>query len=236
MTHKIQVFFGILLSLFIFSSCMDDDDVQPTAYGDVIVKTIIRNDSVVYGINFFTYSYTQMESVTANRYGETEKVILDSLDYRYTFSYTPKDSEYSAVKPQKGTFIFNAIFHDNILYTASDYLDSTFLSPPVIKKLSFNIEEEQFKVEWQQISNADAYRVMLIDDDNDVAFQSELLYPTVTQLLIEANSSGWLNGKHPSSNKVFKVVISAYLYETIASSFDLQSISINDTSSVTWMP
>lgn len=235
MAHKIHILSGILLSLLLFSSCFENEDVKPTAYGDVIAKSIIRNDTVVYGINYFVYSYTQMDSATVNRYGEDNKVTLDSLEYRYTFSFMPEYSDYSAVKPQKGNFVFNVAFKDNESYTATDYLDSIFLNPPSIKKLSFDNETEQFKIEWQSDSKADSYRVILVDDKNEIAFQSELLYPSVTYLMIEANSAGWLKDKHPEKGKVFKVVLSAYLYESMASSFDLQSISINDTASVSWM-
>lgn len=236
MTHKIQVIFTTLFALFFLSACLENEEVQPTGYGDVVVKTIIRNDTVVYGINYFAYSYSQMDSVTVNRNDETQKITLDSLDFRYTFAFTPKYSEYTAVKPQKGSFIFNASFNNNQSDTFTDFLDSTFLSPPIIKKITFNVEEEQFKVEWQKDSKADTYRVILVDDKNEIAFQSELLHPSTTFLLIEANSAGWLKNKLPSSNQVFKVAISAFLYEPVASSFDLQSISINDTSSVIWMP
>jgi len=235
MAHKFHVLSGILLSLLLFSSCFENEDVKPTAYGDVIVKSIIRNDTVVYGINYFAYSYTQMDSVTANRYGEDKKVTLDSLEYRYTFSFMPEYSDYSAVKPQKGNFVFNVAFKDNESYTATDYLDSTFLNPPSIRKLSFDNENEQFKIEWYSYTKADAYRIILVDEKNEIAFQSEMLYPNVTFFLVEANSAGWIKDKHPEKGKSFKVVLSAYLYESTPSSFDLQSISINDTASVSWL-
>lgn len=229
---------SILIAILTFSltmfSCEDDTDQKQEAYGDVLSKSIIKGDSVVYGIYYYTYSWSKMKGVTVNRLNQTDYITLDSMDYKYTFVHNPTDSELSIKKPKYGTFRFNVEFEDGDTVIVSDYLDSTFLQPVELEEISFDVTDGQLKIDWKETPLADTYRVALIDEKNELAYQSDILGPKQSYMWLNMYSSGWQASKQPKGGEKYRISVAAYQFEPVASSFDVQSISWNDTAKVVW--
>ncbi len=235
MKIKIYIILITLLSFSLFiTSCDEQEEEKKEAYGDVLVKSIIRGDSAVFGLYYYTYSWSQMKEVTANRLNQTDYVTLDTMNFRYTFVHNPSDDDYSSAAPTYGTFRFNVQFDDGDTLVVSDYLDSTFLRPLIIEDIDFDVSDGQLKIDWKENKLADSYRVALIDEKNELAYQSEVLGPAQTYIYMNMYASGWQASKQPKGGEKYKISIAAYQFEPVATAFDVQSISWNDTATVVW--
>ena len=234
---RLNLFLSVLFMAVIalsLSSC-NINEYEPTAYGDVLVKSVQSGDSVLYGTYFFVYSWDKMQKATVRRSGDSLRIVLDSVDYRYTFVHTPDSSEFLTVKPSRGTYIFDVLFDDGQEYEVADFLDSTFLTPPVIKEFRFDTEEEKIVLDWESNTLVDQYRVNIKNEQNEIVFQSIFLYPYQSSISITAGTNGWATLAVPKENANYTVSVFAYRYEPIASAFDVQSISETKAGTIQWI-
>jgi hypothetical protein len=218
----------------IFNSCKEED-APLTAYGDVIIKSVKSGNNVLYGVCYYAYSWEKMTKATVYREGENTITKLDSVGGRYTFTFIPDTSNFLTSKPHRANYIFNVEFDNGEQYETSDILDSTALTPPVVKECYFDKNEERIVVDWEANALADLYIVVLERDDNEIVFQSEALNVTQSYLWIYSNSYGWASNKQPQGGEKFKVIISAYQYEPVPSAFDLQSVSSATSEFMEWI-
>lgn len=229
-----KYFFLLILIISLTASCLDITNDKHVAYGDAIINVYQTADSINYNVQLFTYSWNKMRDVIAYTDAESTPIVLDSLNYQYTFSYNPKKASFSTSLPTASKYTFEIIFEDGGELLVVDYLDSVTINPPVISELKYDEEEKQIILEWDVVENAQFYKVILIDNENEIAFETELLEYTSNQIVINKYSYGWFTDKQPDGDTTFKVVIYAYLFEAIPSTFDIQCIAINDLHTVEW--
>jgi hypothetical protein len=223
----------VVVALF-FNSCLKEEETIPIVYGDVLIETIQRSDSVLYGLHYYAYSYNKMDEVTVRRDDDDTVVALDSVAGRYTFSHVPALSEYKNVKPVRGEYIFDVFFSSGQQQEVYDVLDSTCILPVRIKTFDYDGDGNKLVVEWEGNSLDDQYYLVLVNEDNEVVFQSGALNVKPDYLWIYSSSNGWATNKEPQGGEKYKAIITAYQYETVATAFDLQSISAAESGYIEW--
>ncbi|HPS12558.1 MAG TPA: hypothetical protein PLB87_04725 [Prolixibacteraceae bacterium] len=228
---KLAIFALVLL---FFNSCLDDVETTPTAYGDVLVKTIQQNDTVLYGVYYYTYSYDKMDNVAVKRDGDNTVITLDSIAGRYTFFHVPELSEYKKVKPVRGKYIFDVNYNNGENQEVYDVLDSTCILPVTIKTFNFDKEGNKIVVEWKGNLLDDQYYLVLVNENNDVVFKSGTLNVMQNYLWIYPTTSGWEKNKKPQGGEKYKTIVTAYQYEAVATAFDLQSVSEAESGYIEW--
>lgn len=226
----------LLLLIFMFSSCLNNDDyINRRAHGDVIIRAYQKADSVVYNVQFFVYSSIPMEQVSAFAENLPDSVIhLDSTLYRYTFTHLPELSSYSSSIPNAQRYFFDVSFDFSDVISVSDYLDTTVIAPPVVTKAEWNSDFERIEIEWERNSKTQYYKVLLINSNNEIMFETPLLSGVEKDIQINEYTDGWLNKKAPSDSIMLGIQINAYLFEPFATTFDLQCIATNNLHSVNW--
>ena len=237
-THK-KISLGLFLFLvsFIFTSCLDTDYTGQTAYGDAFIKSVFLKDSVTVGYNvqLYTYSWSEMKSVSVNTGSDTENMInLDTIDYKYTFAYQPNEVSYSQDPPEQNDYSFNVTFDNDEQTVVKDYLSDQYILPPRIKWLEWDDVDKQIKLEWEGVNNAQIYSVALITPDGKVAFETNMLENTVTSIWINQYTYGWHNGLKPTETITYQIILRAFLFEPVASTFDIQCMALNDLYSIEW--
>jgi hypothetical protein len=235
--NRFLIFAGILmLLLLVFNSCLNDEDyIDRRAYGDALIRAYQQGDSVVYNVQLFVYSSVPMHEVTAFAKNNSDSIIqLDSLQYRYTFMNTPSRESYLSEVPSADRYSFDVSFGAEDMLRVSDFLDTSVVSPPVIDTLKWNEDSSQIEIEWKNSTKTHYYKLFLINDKNEVLFESELLEKSQTRHHINQYTYGWQTGKIPTENTVLKVQVNAYLFEPMATTFDIQCIATNDQHSVDW--
>ena len=231
----------IILGLLFFatlglSSCLNTDYTGQTAYGDAFVKSVLMNDSVVgYNVQLYAYSWSEMKSVEVYTGSNQESIIhLDTIDYKYTFAYQPEEQTYLQEPPEENDYFFNVVFDDDEHTIVNDYLSTDVILPPTVKMLEWDDVDKQIKLEWNPVTNAQIYSVALINPEGKVAFETEMLDNSVTTLWINQYTYGWHSGLKPDETTTFQIVIRAFLFEPVASTFDIQCMAVNDIHSIEW--
>lgn len=218
------------------SSCINTDYTGQTAYGDAFIKSVQLNDSVIgYDLQLYAYSWSEMKSVEA--YTESDqatKISLDTIDYKYTFAYQPEVENYSEEPPAENNYFFKVVFDDDEQTIVTDYLSSNSILPPTVDTLEWDDIDKQIKLEWNPVENAQIYSVALISPEGKVAFETDMLDNTVTSVWINQYAYGWHSGLKPEQTTNYQIVIRAFLFEPVASTFDIQCMAVNDTHFITW--
>lgn len=227
---------SLMLFLLVFNSCLNDDDyIDRRAYGDALIRAYQQGDSVVYNVQLFVYSSVPMKDVSAFAKNNPDSIIqLDSLQYRYTFMSNPSRESYLSEVPSSDRYSFDVSFGADDILRVSDYLDTSVVAPPVIDTLRWNDDSNQIEIEWKNSAKTHFNKLFLINDKNEILFESELLEKSQTRQHINQYSYGWQTGKIPTETTVLKVQVNAYLFEPMATTFDIQCIATNDQYTVDW--
>ncbi len=225
---------GLLFALLLALAACEKEEEPMTAYGDAFVYVTEVNDSVVYFLSLYAYSWSPMKEVRVNRANNSEEITLDSLQYRYTYANKLDSGLFSPTPPESGTFEFHAVFDNNESHVSTDVLDTALLAPPVIKTVVFDSTDQEINLTWEKVSNDCAYKIAL-KEEGTLVFQSALYGPELSAFTITPYSSGWAYDKQPRDGDQFQVVLFAYLFEPVASAFDLQCVSVNEEHVVTWV-
>lgn len=232
-TENLFIMLFVISAITLFFSC-DNEESEPVAYGDAIVRSFYRGDSIVFGLCFYTYGYDRMKEVKVYYEGSGSEIILDSTSNRYTFAYLPDSLSYNTTKPASGNYIFEIVFDDGAQLETTDYLESDMLVPPVVATYQYDSVNEKLNLDWEDVLYADLYRVLLKNEDNDVVFQSDFKAYSQSNLTITPSTDGWLNYQQPDGGELFKAIIIAYQYEDTASVYDLQSLSFTEGDYFQW--
>lgn len=219
------------------SSCLNDVESGELAYGDAVIKSFWDGDTIKYTTELFTYSWYGINSVSAYAKNDTNQIYdLQPNDYFNTFSYIPDRSQANKQSPLSALYYFDVLLEDGSEYTAIDFLDSTKVDPPVVNELIWNNTFKRLELIWNEVENADYYKVMLLNSSNEIVFNTDLLPVTDTSLIISAYSDGWYANQQPTANGNYLLMVCAYLFEPSPTIFDLQCLAVNDLHNVEWMP
>lgn len=224
-----------MLSTSLFTSCIDDSPAEAQAYGDALIRVIKQGDSLVYNVQLYTYSWYAMNEVSAqSSLDSTVTIFLDSINFKYTYAHLPERSTYSSEKPEEQEYYFSVLFESGEELIVDDYLDSSTVNPVDIETLAWDDEDEELSVEWSVPAKADYFKVLLFDEEQQIVFESDLLNRNVTEIDINRYSYGWYTNKQAEVNATYKLAVNAYLFEPMASSFDVQCIAVNDENTFEW--
>jgi hypothetical protein len=225
----------LLCAMALYIISCDEQEVEKTAYGDALVQVLKQNDTIKYALCFWTYSYYQMEKVTANAvFDSTNIITLDSVGNSFTFSFIPDSLQYTLTKPASKTYYFDVTFKTGEKYTAKDFLDSVFLSPITFKRFEYDAEDQILYVDWEKDPVASYYRIILQKENNEVVYQSSLFNYLQSSYWITKNDGGWISGKQPEGGEKYKGIILAFQYEKNGSDMDMQSISLSESEFFNW--
>lgn len=222
-------------SALFLSSCLNEEYTGQTAYGDAFIKSVQLNDSTVgYNLQLYAYSWSEMKSVTVYSENDSTEFQLDTIDYKYTFAYRPEVTTYEPQPPEADKYYFSVTFDNDEKAVVTDYLNTNVIVPPQIKKLEWNNDNQTIQLEWHPVTKAQLYSVALIDQSGKMVYETELLEPTINTYHINQFSYGWYTSDKPTETTTFQIVISAFIFEPIASTFDLQCMAVNNLNSIEW--
>lgn len=224
----------ILTALFV-TSCMNTDYTGQSAYGDAFIKSVMVNDSVIaYNLQLYTYSWSEMKAVNVYSGADALQIRLDTIDYKYTFAKITDGEVYFPEPPIEDTYYFTVTFDNDEQIVVTDDLTALFINPPQIILLEWDNVDKQIKLKWEPIEKAQFYSIALLATDGQVAFETEMLDNTETEKWINKYTYGWHNNSKPEETTTYKIILRAFLFEPIASTFDIQSMSVNDLNSIEW--
>ncbi|MDA3880892.1 MAG: hypothetical protein PF436_10930 [Prolixibacteraceae bacterium] len=232
--HNVLVAIGIVFLLGTSCSGFLDDNPEPTAYGDAMIRVYKQGDSLVFNRAFYVYSTSEMDSVTVRGKNLGETIKLDTISKKYTYAYIPELDTYVSTPPDDETYYFDITFTDQTIITVTDYLDDNYIEPVEFEKLEWDTLSNKLRLKWERVENADYNKVLLLDSEDKIVFETDMIDNYYTDISINDYSYGWNDSYSPKKDDEFKVMILSYLYEYSITAFDVQCLSINDQNSFTW--
>ncbi|MDX9881567.1 MAG: hypothetical protein RBS73_05835 [Prolixibacteraceae bacterium] len=224
-----QLAFAIIGSLLFLASCNKDED-EVTVVGDVYVVSQLSGEDVVYGLSIHAYSLDAFASVTVN--SNSDPGVTYHLEaypgFKTDFYYDTPEDELSTEKPVTGTYHFTATFESGEVLTDDDVLATDVLIPPVIKTSDYDVTNSKAVVEWETVTGADLYVIKLYDDD-ELVFLSPAIDPNYKKVEFTSGSSSWGQEYVPVAGTSFKLVLSAFKYETNGDSYNVQASTSNES-------
>lgn len=216
-TQKIGKLLILLFILGGFVSC--NDDKQETApfevTGEAIMIKRMINDQVMYARTYYAYGNQPMTSgeVILPEGGTLPLTASDNT--KRTWENTPSFDDFSTTVPEVGMFDFT-VTNEDIEHTVFDVLDFNDLGFPTIDSLKNNIGS--IRVEWQQVEAAQAYLVLMVDENYESVFIGQLLTTDRNTYEIAPDSGVW--SKSPVNGQIYIVEVHAFAFEDSATNQD----------------
>jgi len=231
-TMKHLKIFTLILAIAVLASCKKADE-QATGIGDAVIVAKKSGTNTVYGLSLYAYTFSTFKSVQAVSSLAPEKTFnLNSFQsYKSNFYYETPDASYTTTPPAAATYNFSATFENGVLDTFQDELSTKVLALPVIDTCLYYSSRHALRLTWGKVTDAFSYSINILDGEK-IVFGSVELSNKVQSFAISANGGGWLSGFTPVSGKTYTVRMNAFLFEEQNDAYNVQAISVKDTTAV----
>jgi len=225
---KLTLFLTLLGTILSLYSC-GDDETAFNAFGDVVVLTrYSESGPIEFTTAYYVYGNKSMQEVTVTT-PDQNQIELEPYDgYTSTFLLEPNDEDYSSVPPTYGEYKFHIITSGNNMDSVSDILGSNYYQSPVTITES-TLEENTLIVTWSESSDADAYRVRVLEttDDSENVYYISNLYSSTSFELNYANNYVTYQGASPQEGEEYIIEVLAYKFEEdyVGDMYNIESIS-----------
>lgn len=216
----------LITTALFFTSCINSEN-ELDGYGDAYILVEVFNGDTLMSIGFRAFSYTPFRSVTVHHVDDEETVytLAPYLGlYNFDYVWAPAKEDYTQEGPLKGNYVFDAVFSGDKTLSFSNELYQSTVKPPKITTCEYI--SGTVEVEWNRLSNADAYNVKMWDKDGNIIFVSERFNSYVSTYSFTTKTDGWQQTTKPSTGDAVTVSVEAFLFEP-GSSNDFQCISIS---------
>jgi hypothetical protein len=215
-------------------SCAEDDFVAD-ANGDVfIISKIIGTGTdadTLYGLALHAFGNKDFSKVTAT---SPANAVTDLVPYNgstYDYYYETAEDEFTATLPDQGNYSFSFKFITAEEDTDVDKLTDGVLFPAKINRCEYDVTNSRIKIEWDVVKDADYIVVSLKDPAGKLVYISTNLAGSKVSHEIAENTTIWYDA--PDDGVTYTVIVSAFMYESVAVSMNVQAKSIA-TATVIW--
>lgn len=234
MNLKLIVF--IAFSVFVGTSCSDylDNEELSKVKGDVFIRAYKKGDTIVYNRLYYAYSNYEMESVIVTGEDNDINIDLDTIFYKFTYAYIPSRETYTTDQPESGNYLFEVQFEDGTTEMTEDYLEPAYVVPAEYIEIQWDTTSNKLNIEWDKVDNADCYRVVLKNSDEEIVFDSDIINNIYNRISLNNYTPGWKNGLFPDTGDSLKVTHTTYRFEYKISTYDFQCLAVNDENKIAW--
>jgi len=236
MNKRILSRLGVLFALSAMLPSCFDNEVDLVGYGDAYILVETVGQDTVKGLGLHAYSYSDFSSVVVNLNGNpaVTYTLAPYLNYTQDYVWSTPLAQYTKTLPVSGDYVFNATFAGGESLIFYDKLTTNYINPPHITLCEYVTKKERVDLEWNDVPNADAYNVKLIDQQGNYLFVSQAFTSSITNYSLGTSTKGWQSEtSYPSQGQVVTVEVAAYLLEENSGSDELQCIS-KSRQNITW--
>lgn len=230
---KLFKIFGFIMTMFIMVSCNKSDN-QATGVGDAIIVSKKSGANIVYGLSLYAYTYSSFSSVRVVAETDPAKTytLKDNQGFKTNFYFETPESEFSTTKPLASVYNFSASFENGVKQEFQNTLTADVLPIPSFEKCAYNVVGHKLEINWPLLNGATSYSIIVLDDTEIVFSSGEIKSPKTGAFALLTTGSGWASGFTPANGKTYKVRLFAYMYEPVGGNYNIQNISIADTTAV----
>lgn len=225
---------GKTLTIFLivagFFACSDDDNSVPfEVIGDVyVIKRNIDNEAK-YAIAYAAHGNQPMSIAKVSLQG-SEIILSPTDESNRTWNKIPSLSEFTTTIPDDSNYQF-LVVNEDINHDATDLLEFDNIDTTKIESVTF--VNEGLSVEWESNPLAERYRVLLVNDMEEIVFRSHSLLKEQKQLIFDDPTANGTWTESPTVGQEYSLELHAYRYETDAISeeynHEIQEIVVSKT-------
>lgn len=205
---------GLVLALCVGFTACNDDDPAPYGSGELYVISKFETPEVEGETPVVVYALS-MEAVGQNEIPSSVKVTgPGSANYTLdnTSGFFTKTSAYTTSIPAEGTYTFTYTFASGEVTTSQDILSDEVLEPATFT--SVTVSSSQIELEWEEVEDADAIEIVLLNDDDEMIFRSTTasvgyLDGDETEYTIKPSTGTW--GETPTTGESYTLQIRGLL-------------------------
>ena len=217
----------------VFVSCSNDSEEPFQVMTDAYYINQVLQGEERTAISFYAYANDHINSAKVATPAGGTIMLEDELGYSTTWMKEPEITEYSTTIPDEGTYQFTVISEDGVELIRNDVLEDVNLGIPALDTISYNATNVAYRVTWNELENADAYMVRVLNETRQIIFTGYTVGNDVFEYEIGqgANSGTW--EESPQSSETYIFQLSAYAFDDDADSFNyaynLQELSLSET-------
>jgi uncharacterized lipoprotein YehR (DUF1307 family) len=182
-----------LLTGAVVVSCNDSEE-QLDVLTDVYAINKKFGNEVKSATAYYAYANQTVSSVTVTIPNNGGKIELESSPGTMnTMTKKPKDADFKATAPVKGSYAFTIKGMNGETIQVPDVLNYENLAIPQFTKIKFSGTPSILELEWNVITNADGYFVKMFDLDGNLILSGYNIKPDANKYIItsSANSGYW---------------------------------------------
>lgn len=225
--------FGKTLILFLivvgFFACSDDDSSAPfEVIGDVFVIKRTINNEAKYAVAYAAYGNQPMDIAKVTLPQGAELTLTPADDNMQTWEKIPTLNEFSSSIPAETNYQF-LVVNEDINHQAIDLLEFDNIDTTKIDAVEF--VNEGLSIKWISNPLGERYRITLINEAGEIAFNSLPLLKQQKQLIFNnpTASGNWF--ETPTPGKVYTIELLTFRFEddAISEEFDhhIQEINVS---------
>ena len=150
-------------------------------------------------------------------------------EFKTDFYYDTSTNEFSKVKPATGKYSFEAVMEEGQTIQMEDQLTEDVIAPPVITKCEYVKAQSNAVLLWEALTGADVFVVKLYENNTLIFLTTAIDAKSYSGINFNATSQGWSKDFTPKAGTTYRVIVSAFKYESVANSYDIQASSITES-------
>ena len=195
--YRKKTFIGMLLLLataFLYNSCLEPRLREPEpffeGYGDIYVQKKKVDGKTVYAPYYYLHSNSSMYSASVEAPGG-DIVELKAFEYLDTYLKEPGEEEFTTTMIETGTYYFAGSYGDNETFKINDSFYAAVIGFPQIDSVGYDATDYHIYVSWDEVKNADIYKVKLLNQSGVVVFEGPALTSASNIFMIYLDTDGW---------------------------------------------
>lgn len=224
----------ILISVWVFTSCMDTEFQRQYVSDLVLVTKAINGDTLV-AIDGYITTNDNADSVRVS--GKTflgfNKLFKAYEGNSQFFEYSTPDSAYSKIVPVTSDYTFTIYHSDKTVEYQYDRLSTQTIKPATIDSVRFDTKFEQVDLYWRKVEGAESYMVQFFRN-GEMVYRSPNLIPSLRLFSVNQSSSvQWYKTVAKGDTLQVRLVAIAFEDEYKASD-NYQAMSFSGFSDIVW--
>ncbi|WP_163322553.1 fibronectin type III domain-containing protein [Draconibacterium mangrovi] len=219
----------VLLAFIVtgFWAC-NDNDPEPFNFGGEVVtfkRTIDGEEK--FALSYYAYANMKMDSASVDFPGDSTLTLSPADAQKLTYSYDASTEDFSTTAPATENYDF-LVFNNGVEYTATENHIFTDVDIPTIDSVGVTTSSESVYVEWSNNDDAQGYAVQILNEDDEIVFNSYILADDEDSFTANQSTGSWETSL--TTGETYTIEVQAMVFEDGATNanffYQIETIAI----------
>ena len=231
--------FFLLFGLFLIATACSKtaETLEFEVVGDVYYVSKKVDDKKVTALVFYAFGNKSIREAVVTDPNQQTFVLDKSIESGFTVYKEPVESDYAETYQTQGAYLFELESSEKDKVQKIDELKKINLAIPEITEIRFESLDNSYDVTWNEIPNADAFKINLFTENGTIVFTSDVFASGQKSFTLMENELGtWKQGI--AFGDKYTVQVQAINYDEdavntefeneLAQQFNIQEISMGE--------